>query len=326
MPLALARQRLLTATFDYYELRDPPKGPSGGFFYKRKQNSKGEEVGGIVPHITLKSIAQNEPPAEEILVDRPELVGGVVRVSGPFAVEGTIPPPMEIEEPETVRTTEAHTDYSGDHITRMIEILRRAPVLRLPGNKTVTFKNIRRPARSMDIHAEGVVSNGEEKPVAFVFGPENGAVTEQMVFAAAREAYSKSYTHLYIIGFSVQANATKFIQNCAVSIGITATYVNATMDILMGDLLKTSRASQVFSITGQPEIRVLKLDKGAEPLYQVELLGLDVFKPDTMENDHLKGESVPAWFLDTDYNELAFHVSQAFFPQDFSMGQPEARP
>ena len=64
VPLALARQRLLTATFSYYELRDPEKGPAGGFVYKRKQNSKGEEVGGIVPHITLKSIAQNEPPAE----------------------------------------------------------------------------------------------------------------------------------------------------------------------------------------------------------------------------------------------------------------------
>jgi adenine-specific DNA-methyltransferase len=313
VPLALARQRLLTATFDYYELRDPEKGPAGGFVYKRRQNSKGEDVGGIVPHITLKSIAQNEPPAEEVLVDRPETVSGVVRVSGPFAVEGTIPPPMEIEEPETVRTTEAHADYSGDHITRMIEILRRAPHLRLPGNRTVTFKNIRRPARSMDIHAEGVVTNGEEKPVAFMFGPENGAVTEQMAFTAAREAYAKSYTHLYVIGFSAQANATKFIQNCAVSVGIPATYVNATMDILMGDLLKTSRASQIFSVTGQPEIRVVKLD--SNDMYHVELLGLDVFKPDTMETDHTGGGNVPAWFLDTDYNELAFHVSQAFFPR-----------
>jgi len=61
VPLALARQRLLTATFLYYELRDPSKGPASGFVYKRKQNKKGEEVGGIVPHITLKSIAQNQP-------------------------------------------------------------------------------------------------------------------------------------------------------------------------------------------------------------------------------------------------------------------------
>ena len=51
VPLALARQRLLTTTFHYYELKEPEKSPAGGFIYERKQNSKGEEIGGIVPHI-----------------------------------------------------------------------------------------------------------------------------------------------------------------------------------------------------------------------------------------------------------------------------------
>jgi four helix bundle protein len=47
VPLALARQRLLTATFPWYELKDEAHGPVGGFVYKRKQSKKGEEVGGI---------------------------------------------------------------------------------------------------------------------------------------------------------------------------------------------------------------------------------------------------------------------------------------
>ncbi len=34
-----------------------------------------------------------------------------------------------------------------------------------------------------------------------------------------------------------------------------------------------------------------------------------------MEATHLAGSDVPAWFLDTDYNDLSFHVSQAFFPR-----------
>ena len=91
VPLALARQRLLTATFEYYELKDEKHGPAGGFAYERKQNKKGEEVGGIVPHITLKSIANNEPPGEEVLVDRPEIVRSIVRVTGPFTFEATMP-------------------------------------------------------------------------------------------------------------------------------------------------------------------------------------------------------------------------------------------
>ncbi|MGE3540185.1 MAG: site-specific DNA-methyltransferase [Candidatus Tectimicrobiota bacterium] len=45
--IAIARQRLLTAKFDYYQLQDTSQGIMGGFKYK------------TVPHITLRSIAQN---------------------------------------------------------------------------------------------------------------------------------------------------------------------------------------------------------------------------------------------------------------------------
>ena len=92
----MARQRLLTATFPWYELNDNARGPAGGFVYKRKQNNKGEEVGGTVPHVTLESIANNEPPKEEVLVDRPERDNKITRVSGRFCVEGTIPTPVEV--------------------------------------------------------------------------------------------------------------------------------------------------------------------------------------------------------------------------------------
>ena len=34
-----------------------------------------------------------------------------------------------------------------------------------------------------------------------------------------------------------------------------------------------------------------------------------------MHAHHEPGDNVPAWFLDTDYNGLCFHVSQAFFPR-----------
>ena len=47
----------------------------------------------------------------------------------------------------------------------------------------------------------------------------------------------------------------------------------------------------------------------------VELLGLDVFDPVAMDSDHWEGSDVPAWFLDADYNDLCFHVCQAFFPR-----------
>ena len=45
--ITLAKQRLMTASFDYFELRYPHEGLKGGFIYK------------TVPHVTLKSIANN---------------------------------------------------------------------------------------------------------------------------------------------------------------------------------------------------------------------------------------------------------------------------
>ena len=333
VPLALARQRLLTATYTYYELKEESRGPVGGFVFKRKQNSKGEEVGGIVPHITLKSIANNEPPQEEVLVDRPEEIKNITRVSGPFCVEATIPTPVDWEGDGEEDSGVGSQESYGSFVERMLEILRKSPVLHLDGGKTIQFRNVRPPAKTLSLSAEAFVDSGErphpdpllkgeggrsEKHVALVFGPENGAVSEKLVYEAAKEAAAKSYSHLYVIGFAVQANARQLVDNCEKVMGIAATYVQATPDLMMGDLLKNMRSSQIFSVCGLPEIKVKKhgaKTKEHGERFEVELVGLDVFDPVTMDTEHRKGDDVPAWFLDTDYNEKVFHVSQAFFPR-----------
>lgn len=317
VPLALARQRMLTATFDWYTLKDETRGPIAGFDFRRKQNRRGEEIGGVVPHITLKCVAQNESPAEEILVDRPEISSGVTRVTGPFTFEATIPTPIDFEG-DGVEDSGLPPDERRSFTDRLLEVLRRSPLLRLEGNRTVQLARIRPPARSLSLSAEAVVVNGSEKPVAFVFGPENGAISENLVFQAAREAQAKSYTQLFVLGFAIQPNARALVETCDRVIGIPATYIQATPDLLMGDLLKNMRSSQIFSVCGMPEIKVTKLKKNGkkeEPNYQVELLGLDVFDPVTMEATHRSGNDVPAWFLDVDYNDRCFHISQAFFPR-----------
>lgn len=345
VPLALVRQRILTATYDWYELKDDLRGPASGFEYKRKQNNKGDEVGGIVPHVTLKSIANDEPPAEEVLVDRPEVKKGIMRVSGPFVFEATIPTPVDwegdgIEDSGTTGITDSH----GSFVDRMLEVLRRSPNLQLGGGKVVTLRNIRPPARSLSLSAEALVDASAEgqrptlsnvidvaeekrgdhlplsaKPVvAIVFGPESGAVSEKLVYEAAREAHAKNYTHLYVIGLAIQPNARQLVDSSLNVMGVPATYVQMTPDVMMGDLLKNMRSSQIFSVCGLPDVSVrapAKKSKDDPQLYQVELLGLDVFDPITMESDHRTGNDVPAWFLDTNYNELSFHVDQAFFPR-----------
>src|SRR5712691_6627447 len=90
--VTLAKQRLLTAVFDYYELASPRDGVGGGFRYK------------TVTHVTLKSIANNPEIREgmtraqidaaiakyaeqETLYDQPFIDRSKARVTGPFTVE-----------------------------------------------------------------------------------------------------------------------------------------------------------------------------------------------------------------------------------------------
>ncbi len=130
-----------------------------------------------------------------------------------------------------------------------------------------------------------------ERTVAFVFGPENGAVSEKLVYEAAREAHAKNYSHLYVFGFAIQPNARSLVDKCSEVVGVPATYVQATPDLMMGDLLKNMRSSQIFSVCGLPEI---KFHRTKDNKFQVELLGLDVFDPVTMEATHRQGDDLPA--------------------------------
>ncbi|MGH7392111.1 MAG: site-specific DNA-methyltransferase, partial [Candidatus Rokuibacteriota bacterium] len=200
VPLALARQRLLTATFDFYQLKEELRGPIGGFTYLRKQSKRGDEAGGIVPHVKLEDIANDQPPKEEVLVDRPEIDNEIVRVSGPFVVEATIPTPVDWEgdgvEDSSATTVEDH----GSFVDRMLEVLRKSPVLHLGGGRALSVRNVRPPAKTLSLSAEAIALNGSEKAVAFVFGPENGAVSQLLVHEALREAHLKAYAHLYVIG------------------------------------------------------------------------------------------------------------------------------
>jgi adenine-specific DNA-methyltransferase len=345
VPLALARQRLLTSTFTFHELKEPARGPAGGFVYREKKNRKGEHVGGIVPHITLGSIANGEPPKYEVLVDRPEPVPGITRVCGPFVFEATIPTASNFDG--EAPPADPQQDAAQDFVTRMVEVLRASPVLHLPGGKAVQLSGIRRPAKTLYLSAEAVASSATGpaaasgsaldaaiaeadadngglalklgEPVALLFGPEHGAIAEVAVLNAWQEATAKGFAHLYVIGFAIEPKARQSIGEYS-AMGMPTTYVQATPDILMGDLLKNMRSSQIFSVCGQPDVRLATVPAPAgaaknEAHYQVTLHGLDVFDPVTMGLDKRSGLDVPAWFLDTDYNGLVFRVAQAFFPR-----------
>jgi len=312
VPLALTRQRLLTSTFDWYKLKNPAQGPAGGFVYERKQNNKGEEIGGLVPRTKLENIANDETPALETILDRAEVNNSVTRVCGPFTVEATIQAAMSMDDDAPQQASQPQSSSPRAYLDRMIEVLRQSKTLRLPGNVTLELETVSPLADREFLHAEGIARNGTEKRIAFVFGPEDGAIGSEYVFNAHTEALQQGYSQLFLFGFAIQAKAREMLEK----LKLPTTYVAVAPDVVMSDLLKTTKSSEIFSITGLPDVDVVAGgEKDGGPLYRVIIKGLDIFRPDTMETDEIKGENLPCWMLDTNYNGMAFFASQVFFPK-----------
>lgn len=319
VPLALARQRLLTSTFPWYDLKEPGRGPSAGFVYKRKQSRKGEEIGGLVPRVTLGSLANSLEPETITLVDRPETKSSITRVCGPFTVEATIQAAHSLEVEGATQAAEQAAGYNArSYLDRMIDILRRSHNLRLPGNRSLKLEQVRVLDNDF-LHAEAM--DEQEQRIAIVFGPEDGAISSDQVFEAASEAYFLKYSQLFFFGFAIQAKARELVDDRK-RLRLPCTYISVTPDVAMDDLLKTSHTDQLFSITGLPDARVVSagLRDDGKALYQVELLGLDTFRPDTMATESVEPENLPCWMLDTSYNGMAFCASQVFFPRTGAWG------
>ncbi|MBC7109087.1 MAG: site-specific DNA-methyltransferase [Methanomassiliicoccales archaeon] len=429
--LAIARQRLMTAKFDYYELKDPERGPAGGFIYE------------TVPHITLESIAKNteidaiaekynpqievalqelnralgkdwkewevprevphpvwsekaqkaywrlleirqslEPEAkkeaerlletiyqetghrwklneipepvpasdwsepakealrrfwelkrqkrkeidesikrnapQEVLYDRPKVVKGVVRVSGPFTVEAIPVPTVEdptqapIPQFEAQEVGERIADRGGDCLTTMVNLLKQQGGVLFPGGKRLELQNLR-PLNLGYLHAEAEAQqNGKTLRVAISFGPQHGPVTAYQVQEAIPTAKMNGYNILIFAGFAFDPEAQALIQKTPVA-GLQVHLANIAPDVLVGDLLKTTRASQIFTVFGQPDVRVQRQEDGT---FVVELRGVDIYDPLTGEVQSSSGKDVAAWFLDTDHDGKTFHICQAFFPGD----------
>ena len=103
---------------------------------------------------------------------------------------------------------------------------------------------------------------------------------------------------------------------------LPTTYVAMTPDVVMSDLLKTSRSSEIFSITGLPDVTLgPPAKRRMEPASSSGGQGLDIFRPDTMETDEIEAENLPCWMLDSNYNGMVFWRPR-FLPENRGMGQP----
>ncbi len=289
--LALARTRLMGAKYPYFLLADSPEGVKKeaevtgkippeyktdgvirrGFVYKR------------VPHVTLKSIANNPDIKEgmtreeidaavqrhadtEMLFDKPYEDNKRIRVSGPFTVESLSPHRvLATDEERPMAEQEGQRDSAVQFEQMILDNLRKAGVQNTVKNERLVFTRLDpHPGQWIQAAGEYTDADGKSRRVAVSIGPEHGTVGPQQVKEAAKEAVQGvGFDVLVVCGFAFDPHVSEEAKR----------YGNLT----------------------------------------VEVRGVDVYDPTTGQIRSSSTDDIACWFIDTDYNGESFFVRHAYF-------------
>jgi adenine-specific DNA-methyltransferase len=278
----------MTSRFPYFKLKDGHR-VSVGFEYK------------TIPHLTLKSLANNEPTEQEILYDLPIEDKNRVRVSGPFTVESLSP--HRVSDEQEMLSTE-------NYVGIVLDNLRKAGIQTGQKGARVEFENLDVLPGGPELQARGEYRTDEGlKTVAVAIGPEFGSVDDDFIRDAVVKA--KQFANLLIVAGS-SFDASAFAEPAKVD-DLRIMKVKINPDLSMGDLLKKTESANLFMAFGEPDILVNTGKQGVV----VEIKGVDVYDP-------VKGEirssgsgnvehDIAAWFIDTNYDGRSFFVSHAYF-------------
>jgi len=307
--IALAKQRLMTANFDYFELAHPVEGVGSGFHYK------------TVPHITLKSIANNEPAPQETLYDQPFIDNKRLRVTGPFTMEA-VPAPVakSFEEADSsITSSDAGTEVarSGETLRQSEwrdELLRNG--VRAKGGKTIAFSRMEAARGFRYVQAEAETKEAKPQKVYVVFGPEHAPLEQRMVELAYEEVKPYKPDILLFCALQFDEEAAKDIDEMNPEI-TRCLFLKAQMnaDLFTDDLKKKRASNESFWLIGQPDVKLKEIKSGDNKgKYQIEVNGFDYYNPKTGNVESGGKGDIAMWLLDTDYDGRSIFPSQVFFP------------
>jgi adenine-specific DNA-methyltransferase len=189
--------------------------------------------------------------------------------------------------------------------------LLRVDGVRFPNNQVMMFARLE-PRGGDYLHAEGKwqTENGQTRTVAVSFGPQYGPVTAFQVENALPQAMRRGFDDLVFAGFSFDAAAQAIIQDDP-NPRVRCHLAHIRPDVNMGDLLKETPSSQLFTVFGSPRTEIRRTKDG---LFVIDMQGVDIYNP--VDNTILptSADKVAAWFVDTDYDGRTFCITQAFFP------------
>lgn len=298
--LNIAKKRLTTAVYPYYELFDKSAMPDirQGFVYKK------------VPHITLKSLANNEPAEEEVLYDQPIEDKKRLRVSGPFTVETL--QNYVVTNPDDLGHTADEADEDLRFQQRIFDHLRSNGIRNGDRTQQATFTSVEATSNPY-LNARGIYKDedGRERLVYFHIGPKFGTVSRLAVNRAVQEfretKLQEGASWLVLLGFSFEDTINDRDYNLG---QFTVSKVRMHDDLMQDGLLKKDSKAGSFITIGEPDIALVK-DAGDS--CHVEIRGLDIYDPIRDDVKARSVEDIAYWELDSDYNGQMFVVRSMHF-------------
>lgn len=297
--LNIAKTRLSTALFPYYELFDKENGNiRQGFVYK------------TVPHITLKSLANDLEPDVETLYDQPIEDKKRIRVSGPFTVETL--QSYNVALPESVDDRPDEAEENRLFQERIFSHLQTAGIRNGDKSQRANFKQVEAVSHPY-LHAKGWYTDGdgEDRLVYFHIGPKFGTVSKLAVSEAVKAFRSKARNEgaswLVVLGFSFEDS----INDADYNLGTyTVSKVRMHDDLMQDGLLKKDKGAGSFITIGEPDIAIVN---DSEVACHVEIRGLDIYDPIKDDVKARSIEDIAYWEIDDDYDEQQFIVREIHF-------------
>ena len=318
----LAKQRLMTANFEYYGLAHPDEGVGSGFKYK------------TVPKVSPKILANEEQSSAITLYDQPRIDRSKARVTGPFTVEA-VPAPAVKPLDEIVETNEQPADNSvartgqtlhqadwRDELFKTgirgkagqrISFARLEP---LPGTRWLHAEGEMRPddAGADGFREEGVAYNAARLAVSF--GPDHAPLEQRQVAHAIEEAQSLVPKPKIIVfaAFQFDPEASKDIDETKWP-GVMLLKAQMNADLLTDDLKKKRASNESFWLIGQPDVEVERIEEGEDQgKLRVSVQGFDYYNTKTGNVESGGSDKIAMWMLDPDYDGRSLFPLQVFFP------------
>ena len=311
--LAITRQRLLSAAYDWYHIQDSEGGaleearlsgnpvadisgkgsrdPAKGFVYKR------------VPRVSAAVLAYDLEVDPILLVNQPIPKKRVVRVASPFTVESHSPwryiAPDQLTEPQTDQL---------DTRQRMIDAIQVSGIR--AGEDRLVIEDVADWGEdALVTHtAVSVDADGGHTSCAIAIVPDDQTASEEFIAQAAEQAAARRrLRRLIVIAFNYDASVHT---GSARQGRLEILKVQANRDFQIPGL-EDKESDHAFVMIGQPEVVVHDEGHG---LLSVEVLGYDTYNPATGNVERGEARDIDCWMVDTDYNGQSFYARRIHLP------------